>query len=415
MVQVHNVHYKYKSIDENNKYKLLSLRDYINKDMPDLKKQPLSAEAKQKLFGSSLGLYRAGYSKLQVSIFRYYTNFFFTKGYIKNYCTKCKVYSDWVKAAYDCGYIVYTNSKTYRHFPTTVLVKDKRYNYDPKKDALKQFNDRYPIRPSALKYLTERTTKVESNMGQESQKVLQSLADNVNKHSNITLSLSYNQKTSETSGDYITRLIAYGYDNSKENRPNLRLNDKTVEELDIKASWLSMLHCMAYPTRNLPTDAYGLFKGPRSDIKWIVNLWVTTGVWQQTSKGKIRMVYPAKVAQILRDNGNFTYNYNNLKSLCEEVSVTLTRMLQKATFKGKPLLTYLKDRNIYLPHFLMELEGVIQMRALTICGEGTLAIPNNDSFIVPKGEGDKLLKAYKESFKLFLGQEPVISIKGVDR
>lgn len=124
------------------------------------------------------------------------------------------------------------------------------------------------------------------------------------------------------------------------------------------------------------------------------------------------MVYPAKVAQILRDNGNFTYNYNNLKSLCEEVSVTLTRMLQKATFKGKPLLTYLKDRNIYLPHFLMELEGVIQMRALTICGEGTLAIPNNDSFIVPKGEGDKLLKAYKESFKLFLGQEPVISIKG---
>ena len=87
-------------------------------------------------------------------------------------------------------------------------------------------------------------------------------------------------------------------------------------------------------------------------------------------------------------------------------------MLQKATFKGKSLLTYLKDRKIYLPHFLMELEGVIQMRALTICGEGTLAIPNNDSFIVPKGEGDKLLKAYKESFKLFLGQEPVISIKG---
>ena len=85
MVQVHNVHYKYKSIDENNKYKLLSLRDYINKDMPDLKKQPLSAEAKQKLFGSSLGLYKAGYSKLQADIFRYYTNFFFTKGYIKNY------------------------------------------------------------------------------------------------------------------------------------------------------------------------------------------------------------------------------------------------------------------------------------------------------------------------------------------
>ena len=411
MIQVHNVHYKYKSIDEHNKYKLLSLRDYINKDMPDLKKQTFKTETKQKMFATGLGLYRPSYTKNKSALFRYYTNFFFTKGYIKNYCTKCPVYSDWVKAAYDCGYIVYTNSKDYKHFPTTVLVKDKCYNYDPQKDTLKQFNDKYPIKSSALKYLIERTTKVETNMGQESQKVLQTLADNVNKHSNISLSLSYNQKSSETTGDYITRLIAYGYDNSKENRPYLRLNNKTIVELDIKASWLSMLHCMAYPTRKLPTDAYELFKGPRNDIKWIVNLWVTTGIWKQTTKGKIRMVYPAKVAQVLRDNGNFTYNYNNLKELCEEVSVTLTHMLQKATFKGKSLLTYLKDRNIYLPHFLMELEGVIQMRALTLLHGEVVAIPNNDSFIVPKGEGDKLLKAYKESFKLFLGQEPIISVK----
>ncbi len=174
---------------------------------------------------------------------------------------------------------------------------------------------------------------------------------------------------------------------SKEDRLRMTINGEPVVEVDIRASYLTILHALCHRSADLPEDPYAVPSIPRD----IVKMWVVPTLGFD---GHLKRWPPEMAKEFLAEHGKKLGKVWPLKKVRESVTAALPLLKDWGTLGVTWAdLMYLESEAV--------LRTMLKLMAMEIP-----SLPVHDSLIVPRSAEIDLIPILKEQYRAVCGVEP---------
>ncbi|BCB21149.1 hypothetical protein [Bosea sp. ANAM02] len=181
---------------------------------------------------------------------------------------------------------------------------------------------------------------------------------------------------------------------SKASRLAMRFDGEQVVEIDIKASYLTILHGKLGVRPEFEADPYDIEGVPREVVKgWLVATFGAEKSLQRWPQEQVR-----------------DYATRTGRRLGQDYPV---RAVGERLLGRYPVLGSAGEEGLGWPDLMFTESEVVIRTMLALLKDGTPSLPVHDSLIVPASRSRPAVDALRESFKQVLGVEVLVEVTGV--